>query len=129
MPRRLAPVAPIAAERIDATLSPSRYRLSESLPRFTGCHIHRTWATSLGRRGTWTRMADYLSFYGGALFKALLLPRFDVVVTLTTPPLSGFWARCSNGCEGRDTSRGAWTFIPTPAWHCAGCRPKAWLAA
>jgi len=52
-------------------------------------HIHRIWATSLGRRGTWSRMTDYLSFYAGALIKAFWLPRFDVVITLTTPPLIG----------------------------------------
>jgi len=46
-------------------------------------------ATSLGRRGTWARMTDYLSFYAGALTKAFLLPRFDTVVTLTTPPIIG----------------------------------------
>ncbi len=52
-------------------------------------HIHRVPATSLGRRGTWARMTDYLSFYAGAIVKALLLPRFDAVVTLTTPPIIG----------------------------------------
>jgi glycosyltransferase involved in cell wall biosynthesis len=54
-----------------------------------GVHIHRVPATSLGRRGTWARMTDYLSFYAGAALKALTLPRFDVVVTLTTPPIIG----------------------------------------
>ena len=54
-----------------------------------GVHIHRVPATSLGRRGTWSRMTDYLSFYGGAAFKALRLPKFDLVVTLTTPPIIG----------------------------------------
>ena len=39
-----------------------------------GVHIHRVPATSLGRRGTWARMTDYLSFYAGAVVKALLLP-------------------------------------------------------
>ena len=34
-------------------------------------------------------MADYLSFYARALATALGLPRFDVVVTLTTPPIIG----------------------------------------
>jgi glycosyltransferase involved in cell wall biosynthesis len=52
-------------------------------------HIHRVPATSLGRRATWARMTDYLSFYAGAMIKALLLPRCDAVVTLTTPPLIG----------------------------------------
>ena len=34
-------------------------------------------------------MTDYLSFYAGAMLKAMLLPRFDAVVTLTTPPIIG----------------------------------------
>jgi glycosyltransferase involved in cell wall biosynthesis len=62
---------------------PSRYEIHE------GVHIHRVRATSLGRKGTWSRMTDYLSFYVGALAKAIRLPAFDLVVTLTTPPIIG----------------------------------------
>jgi glycosyltransferase involved in cell wall biosynthesis len=54
-----------------------------------GVEIHRVEATSLGRKNTLTRMTDYLSFYFRAFRLALLLPRFDVVVTLTTPPIIG----------------------------------------
>jgi glycosyltransferase involved in cell wall biosynthesis len=54
-----------------------------------GVRIHRVRATSLGRRGTLARMTDYLSFYTGAVFKALTSPGFDAVVTLTTPPIIG----------------------------------------
>jgi colanic acid biosynthesis glycosyl transferase WcaI len=34
-------------------------------------------------------MTDYLSFYAGAILRAILIPRCDVVVTLTTPPIIG----------------------------------------
>ena len=34
-------------------------------------------------------MTDYLSFYSGAAFQALRMPKFDLVVTLTTPPIIG----------------------------------------
>ncbi len=54
-----------------------------------GVHIHRVPTTSLGRRSTLCRMADYLSFYARAVVKAVRLPRFDAVVTLTTPPIIG----------------------------------------
>jgi glycosyltransferase involved in cell wall biosynthesis len=54
-----------------------------------GVTIHRLTATSLGRRNTLCRMADYLSFYVQAFTRALALPRFDFVATLTTPPLIG----------------------------------------
>jgi putative colanic acid biosynthesis glycosyltransferase WcaI len=62
---------------------PTAYEIHE------GVHIHRVRATSLGRRGTLSRMIDYLSFYAGAVGKALRLPSFDLVVTLTTPPIIG----------------------------------------
>ena len=65
---------------------------SERPPRHevhNGVHIHRVPATALGRRSTLTRMADYLSFYARAMALALALPRFDVVTTLTTPPIIG----------------------------------------
>jgi len=52
-------------------------------------HIHRVPTTSLGRRSTLTRMIDYLSFYVRALFACLLMPRYDAVVTLSTPPIIG----------------------------------------
>ncbi len=54
-----------------------------------GVRIHRVRATSLGRRGTLARMTDYLSFYAGAVLLAIRSPRFDAVVTLTTPPIIG----------------------------------------
>jgi glycosyltransferase involved in cell wall biosynthesis len=54
-----------------------------------GVSIHRVGSSSLGRQSTLRRMTDYLSFHFTALTKALGLPRFDLVVTLTTPPLIG----------------------------------------
>lgn len=54
-----------------------------------GVRIHRVRATSLGRGSVFKRMADYLSFYVGAARKAISMPKFDVVVTLTTPPIIG----------------------------------------
>ena len=54
-----------------------------------GVQIHRVEATSFGRKSTLHRMIDYLSFYLRAFLAALFLPRPDVVVTLTTPPIIG----------------------------------------
>ena len=56
---------------------------------YRGVQIHRVAATSFGRKSTLHRMADYLSFYFRATLAALMLPRFDAVVTLTTPPIIG----------------------------------------
>ena len=54
-----------------------------------GVTIHRVRATSFGRRTTARRLADYFSFYARAVARAVTLPRFDIVVTLTTPPIIG----------------------------------------
>jgi colanic acid biosynthesis glycosyl transferase WcaI len=54
-----------------------------------GVTIHRVAATSFGRKSTLHRMVDYLSFYFRAFLAAMTLPRFDVVATLTTPPIIG----------------------------------------
>ena len=71
----------------------SRYKPGDPAPPAeevrNGVFIHRAPATSLGRKSTLARMTDYLSFYARAVVKALRLPRFDAVVTLTTPPIIG----------------------------------------
>ena len=54
-----------------------------------GVHIHRVGSTSLGRRSMMRRMTDYLSFYARAMIRAVTLPRCDVTITLTTPPIIG----------------------------------------
>jgi glycosyltransferase involved in cell wall biosynthesis len=70
-----------------------RYKPGEPVPPRLEVHqgvaIHRVLSTSLGRRNTITRMADYLSFYARAVVKSMRLPRFDAVITLTTPPIIG----------------------------------------
>jgi glycosyltransferase involved in cell wall biosynthesis len=56
---------------------------------FNGIKIERAWATSFGKRSMPGRLSDYLSFYIGASLKLLRLPRHDVIMALTTPPLIG----------------------------------------
>ena len=51
-----------------------------------GIEIHRVGRSFFGKVGIAGRFADFLLFYVAALFKALVLPRHDVVVCFTTPP-------------------------------------------
>lgn len=51
-----------------------------------GVYIHRVAATGFGRGNIAGRLIDYLSFYVFAALKALVLPRMNVCVVLTTPP-------------------------------------------
>jgi colanic acid biosynthesis glycosyl transferase WcaI len=94
--QHLTDLAEALADRgFDCHVLTSQSRYKPHAPRpvasevHEGVHIHRVRATSFGRRTTWARYADYLSFYAGALLKALVLPRCDIVVTLTTPPMIG----------------------------------------
>lgn len=52
-----------------------------------GVHIHRVRATAFGRETTLGRLADYASFYTSTLARVLVGRSYDLVVTLTTPPL------------------------------------------
>jgi colanic acid biosynthesis glycosyl transferase WcaI len=88
-------VEALAAQGHECHVLCARGRYKPGSPRppafevHNGVHIHRVPSTSMGRKSTFTRMADYLSFYARALAGALTLPRFDVIVTLTTPPIIG----------------------------------------
>jgi colanic acid biosynthesis glycosyl transferase WcaI len=85
----------LAARGHDVHVVCSRGAYREGTPRpprresHNGVSIHRVDATSLGRKNTLRRMVDYLSFYVRAFCLGLFLPRFDVVATLTTPPIIG----------------------------------------
>ncbi|MFL5319944.1 MAG: glycosyltransferase family 4 protein [Myxococcaceae bacterium] len=52
-----------------------------------GVEIHRVATTSFGRRSVLHRLADYSSFYVTATAELARLPRHDVVITMTSPPL------------------------------------------
>lgn len=49
--------------------------------------IRRVWTPGLGKATHLTRLIDYACFYLFAAFRLLTLPRQDLVITLTTPPL------------------------------------------
>ncbi|MBI3273462.1 MAG: glycosyltransferase family 4 protein [Planctomycetes bacterium] len=52
-----------------------------------GVRIRRVWATAFGRGEPAGRLCDYATFFAGAAGACLTLPRPDVIVTLSTPPL------------------------------------------
>jgi len=55
-----------------------------------GVHIIRVYSTRFGKRAKWRRAADFASFIFSSCRRLLFLPRHDVVVALTTPPLISF---------------------------------------
>lgn len=75
---------------VTALAGRGRYNGGVTLPVreiYRGVHIERAWATSFGKGSMMTRLCDYVSFYLGATWKLLTMPRHDIVMALTTPPL------------------------------------------
>lgn len=65
---------------VDASQSADQ-RGSASNPR-----VYRVWTPRLGKKSVLRRCLDYLSYYVLGLIRVLLLPRQDVIISLTTPP-------------------------------------------
>ena len=55
-----------------------------------GIRIYRVGSTGFGKGAKWRRAADFASFLGFCSLRLALLPRHDVVVALTSPPLISF---------------------------------------
>ena len=64
------------------------HRNAPPFERDRGVDIYRTQATNIGKGKLLGRIADYGSYVAMAAVKALRLPRHDVVMALTTPPLA-----------------------------------------
>ncbi len=52
-----------------------------------GIEIHRIWTPGLGKKAKWRRFTDFAIFWMNATLILMRLPRFDVTVCLTSPPL------------------------------------------
>jgi len=55
-----------------------------------GVKIFRVFSTRFGKGAKWRRAADFASFLLSSCVRMLFLPRHDVVVALTTPPLISY---------------------------------------
>src|SRR4051794_33515237 len=59
---------------------------------YRGVTIRRARSTGFGKRSMVGRLMDYLTFFVGATWELLVMPRQDIVMALTTPPLIGLVA-------------------------------------
>ncbi len=82
----------------EVTVVASRGGYSEDARRATGAEaadspvrVRRVWTPRLGKANLLKRLTDYACFYLGTFLTLLLMPRQDVVISLTTPP-SIAWA-------------------------------------
>jgi glycosyltransferase involved in cell wall biosynthesis len=77
----------------DVTVVTSRRAYDDSARTFPkhevwrGIKIYRVFNTGFGKRAKWRRAADFLTFLISCCFRLVLLPKPDVIVALTSPPL------------------------------------------
>ncbi len=92
-----------AGLEVTAVAARGSYLGGERLPargEHRGIAIRRLWATSLGKRTLLHRGMDYASFYLSVAAAMATMPRHEVVLALTTPPLvaaAGLVARALRG--------------------------------
>jgi len=92
--QHLTDLAVALAERgHDVTVVTSRRAYDDSTKTFPkyelwrGIKIYRVFNTGFGKRAKWRRAADFLTFLISCCWRLMLLPKPDVVVALTSPPL------------------------------------------
>lgn len=95
--QHLSDLAAALAERgHEVTVVSSRraYEYPETIfparENWRGVKILRVFSTRFGKKAKWRRAADFASFLLFSCVRLLFLPRHDVVVALTTPPLISF---------------------------------------
>lgn len=57
-----------------------------------GVTVTRIPCTGFGKKSRWRRVADFGSFLASCALRVALLPKFDLVVAMTSPPLISFLA-------------------------------------
>jgi glycosyltransferase involved in cell wall biosynthesis len=65
-------------------------KLFAARENWRGVQIFRVFSTRFGKQARWRRTADFASFIFSCCARLLFLPRHDLVVALTTPPLISF---------------------------------------
>lgn len=77
-------------DEVTVVASRGRYFGGEKLPAqevLRGVRVVRPWATSFGKNTIPGRLADYLTFWGTAVARAIAEARPDVMLAVTAPPM------------------------------------------
>lgn len=67
-------------------------KLNKQAHKSKNPRVIRVWTPMLGKKSVIRRCLDYLSFYVLGFLRVLILPRQDVIITLTTPPFIAWTA-------------------------------------
>jgi len=90
--------------------------------------IVRLPATSFGKRTLLHRALDYASFYASAASRLATLPRYDVLIALTTPPLIAATGLVAKALKGTKLVYWVQDIYPEVAVAIEALRPRSLLA-
>jgi len=98
--------ADLAAAGHSVTVVASRCAYENPALRFPareswrGCSIRRVRGTAFGKAHKWGRVADAVTLLLAFFWELIRLPRFDLIVAMTHPPLVGFVAALAARAKG-----------------------------
>jgi len=93
-----------------------------------GVRILRVPSTAFGKAARWRRAADFLSFMLSGALRLLFLPRFDVVIAMTSPPLISFLAALAVPLKARKLLFWSMDLNPDEAIAAGWLRPGSAMA-
>ncbi|MBL8292192.1 MAG: glycosyltransferase family 4 protein [Bryobacterales bacterium] len=96
--------------------------------RWNGIEIIRVLGTGLGKSSLWRRAIDFASVTLRYVAGLLTMPRYDVVVTLTVPPLVSFLGAVFTAIRGGRMVLWVMDLNPDQAIAAGVLRPDGWTA-
>jgi len=102
-----------------------RQRRFPSRQNWRGIRILRAPSTGFGKATRWRRAADFSSFMLSCALRLLFLPRFDVIVAMTSPPLISFLAALAVSLKARKLLFWCMDLNPDEAIAAGWLRPKS----
>jgi colanic acid biosynthesis glycosyl transferase WcaI len=103
----------------------------ERYPRhedWCGVQIRRIWTSGLGKKARWRRAIDFGSYLANCLVHLAALPRFDLVVAMTSPPLISWFGALFTAMTGGRFLFWVMDLNPDEALAAGWMRPDSWTA-
>lgn len=105
-----------------------RRRIYAKKERVSGIDIHRVHSTGLGKKNLFTRLIDALTFDVLLLWELLWLPRHDVTISFTSPPLIGVFGTLFSMLRGGRSVQWLMDINPDAAMAVGYLSSGSWLA-
>lgn len=93
-----------------------------------GVEVFRVGNTGFGKGSRWRRAADFGSFFAACTWRVLQMPRYDVVVAMTTPPLIGVLAAAITHLKGGEAHVWLMDMNPDEAIAAGWLRPDSTIS-